>query len=72
MDGLLNQAWNFTEACCPLVLALVHLQKFTIDFKIFQWKCPFQQGKWPCPLKDEISGLLNEKTTQNNMLEKNI
>ena len=27
---------------CPEVLALAPLQKFPIDFKIFQWKCPLQ------------------------------
>ena len=43
------QAWNDTQATevmasVALVLALVPLQKFPIhvDFKIFQWKCPFQ------------------------------
>ena len=36
-----------------LVLALVPLQKYPIDFKIFQWKCPLQ-----CPFKDEIPGLI--------------
>ena len=30
--------------CCPLVFALVPLQKFPIDLNIFQWKCPLQSG----------------------------
>ena len=35
----INRAWNYIK---PLVLALVPLQQFTLDFKIFQWKCPLQ------------------------------
>ena len=35
----------------PLLLALVPLQKFTIDLKNVQWKCPFHK------FKDEIPGL---------------
>ena len=33
-----------TEAMAyvALILALVPLQKFPIDFKIFKWKCPLQ------------------------------
>ena len=31
----------------PPVLALVPLQKFLIDFKIFKWKCPLQHENGP-------------------------
>ena len=44
-----------------LPLALVPLQKFAIDFKIFQLcpcayraHLPFAKSKWPSPFKDEI------------------
>ena len=40
-----HQAWIYTRTpwpLLPLVLASVPLQKFHIDFKISQWKCPFQ------------------------------
>ena len=42
-------------------LGLGALQKFPIDFKIFQWKCPLQNEKCHCPFnmfKNEIWGLL--------------
>ena len=40
-----------------LVLALVPLQKFLIDFNIFQMEMPFAKWKQPCPLKDAILSL---------------
>ena len=36
-------------------MALAPLQKFHIDFPM---EVPFAKGKWPCPLKGEIPGLL--------------
>ncbi len=41
----------------PLVLALVPLRKFPIDFQIFPMEVPVAKWKWPCPLKDESPGL---------------
>ena len=42
------QAWNYTV---DLVLAFVPLQKFPIDFKIFQWKCSHQNENGLAPSK---------------------
>ena len=45
----LKQLWNWA-----LVLALLPLLRFPIDFKIFQWKCPFQKKRfkaWLCHKK---------------------
>ena len=41
-----------------LVLALVPLQKFAIDFKVFQWKCPLQNKNGLALLKNEIADML--------------
>ena len=57
-----GQAWNYTEttetiSSVALVLALVPLLNFPIDFNISKCKCHFQNEKGPYSLKDEIPGL---------------
>ena len=42
--------------CGPWSWPQVLLQKLPIDFKIL--RVLFAKGKWPCPLKGEIPGLL--------------
>ena len=39
-----TQAWNHTETNIALVLALVPLQKFPVDFRIVVVKVPFANG----------------------------
>ena len=43
----------------PMVLALMPLQKFPMDFKIFLMEMPCVKWKWPCPLKIDIPGLMH-------------
>ena len=43
----------------PLVLALLPLEKFPIDFKIFQWKCPLQIENDLALLKIEFQACQN-------------
>ena len=45
---VLVQAWNYTHATefsasVAPGIGLGALQKFAIDFEIFQWKCPLQK-----------------------------
>ncbi len=56
------QAWIYTEATEAMTLAFVvvalrHLPKFPIDFKIFQWKCPSQNENGPALSKIKLQAL---------------
>ena len=42
---------------CPWYRPFVPLQKIPIYCKFFSMKVPFAKWKWPCPFKDEMSGL---------------
>ena len=68
------QAWSYTEAMASVApgLGLGALQKFPIDFKIFQWKCPLKKRKWPClfnKFKDEIPERGYNSTAGSNFME---
>ena len=53
MDLFPSQAWNYTQAMAPVALVLAPLQKFLIEFTIFQWKCLCKM-KGPCLFKMKL------------------